>query len=197
MKPYHLLLLASVFMLACNNAPEKTKPAVTDTTGTNAGAVASVPDTAWHADFLVLQKVLAQSDKKGLKEFMSFPIMNAGNDIWRLVDVNGTMDIPSGKVKPFTEADYDKYHRIIFTFNLPPAIRKINAEELFKNDYSITPESIDKKGVKTELEVRFDQYANRLTLRLITKNDQWEFARFYHFNIKKGKLVFQQLVVAG
>ena len=197
MKPHHLILLLSTLMLACTSPADKTKPSRKDSAKTAIEPAPIKLDNVWHEDFLVLQKALAESDKKGLKEFIDFPIMSVGNDIWHLVDVNGTMNIPSGKAKPFTEADYDKYHPILFTYNLPPAIKRINTEELFKEKSTTTSELIDKKGVKTRLEVKYDPSADRLTLRLITRNDEWSFTRFYHFNVKDGKIKFQTLVVSG
>lgn len=160
MKPYHHLLpLLCGFIIACSNPADKSKKPEADTVGTNAVPAGPVTDTAWHDDFLNLQKVLAASDKEGLKKYISFPVMDPRNEIWHLVDVRGTMNIPKDKAKPFTEADYEKYHRILFGLNLPPAIKTINASELFANDSALVPESTDSEGVKTILDAKFDTYA--------------------------------------
>jgi hypothetical protein len=109
------------------------------------------------------------------------------------------MEIDPKEIKPFTEADYDKYFSSIFALDLRKTFEKLNVEEFFKTNKSTSPEIEVVKGSKSKLEASYDKDSHKVTLNLLTTGQEFsEFAVIYEFDITQDqKIKFRQVHVAG
>jgi hypothetical protein len=165
--------------------------------------------TSWVESFREFRNAVYQNDRKKVKEFINFPIMNTNNEIWYLVsENNGQMisKIPN-KIKPFTEKDFDKDFDKIFESKFINTILKIKTDELYKNKYF---ETIEFKEADTtyKMYAQFDNERKILSLNLelniLIKDedgkteDVGESSVIYEFKvISSGHIKFIQIRLAG
>lgn len=152
----------------------------------------------WTADFLELQKAITTGNKSALKSFIDFPIKNKGNEIWYIADSRLVMEIDPKEIKPFTEADYDKYFSSIFAMDLRKTFEKLDAEEFFRTGKSTGPEIEVVKGSKSKLKAIYDKGRKRITLSLFsTGKDFSAYAIIYEFDIMpEQKIKFRQVYLS-
>ncbi|MBP8243891.1 MAG: hypothetical protein KAX45_05070, partial [Chitinophagaceae bacterium] len=78
-------------------------------------------------------------------------------------------------------------------------LEKLNTAEFFQGGKSSSPEIVVVKGSKTKLEARYDKKTQKITLRLITSDkDFQDFSINYLFEITVDqKIKFRQVQVTG
>ena len=138
----------------------------------------------WTDSFLELRKAIAAGDRDAVKTFIDFPIRNKGNEIWYVADSRLVMEIDPKVIKPFTEADFDKYFSPVFGIDLRKTLGILNTEEFFRTNKSTTPEIEVVKDSKSKLTATCNKSAQKVTLTLITtgKGGIW-FSIAYLFDI--------------
>jgi len=165
--------------------------------------------TYWVDNFRQFRDAIFQRDKTRAKVFFNFPIKDSSNEIWFLAyDQNEkAIDKLRNIVKPFTEADFDKYFNKVFSKNFVKSLLKIKADELYKKGAYQTLEFKDSSTTYI-LYSTFDKTDNTLELNFASKTeykdekgdplDGGEFNIIYYFEItKKGHLKFKQIRLAG
>ena len=188
MKTLYIIIGIFISVSCTNPAENKTS---SDTTlqqhASNSTTHGQSSDSSkWRDNFLQLQKAIAAGDRQAVKTFIDFPIQNKGNEIWYLADPKLVMEINPKEIKPFTEADFDKYFSSIFTLDLRKTFEKLNVEEFFKTNKSTSPEIEVVKGSKSKLEARFDNSKRKITLTLVTNvtpQANSKFTIYYQFNV--------------
>ena len=167
-------------------------------------------DTAyWIDNFKQFRDAIFQRDKTKAKVFFNFPIKDSSNEIWYLAYDQSEKPISKLRniVKPFTEADFDKYFNKIFPENFVKSLLKIKTDELYKKGAYQTLEF--KNGETTYiLYSTFDKTENTLELNFASKTeykdekgeplDGGEFNIIYYFELtKKGHIKIKQIRLAG
>lgn len=149
----------------------------------------------WINNFLELQKAITTGDKGALKLFIDFPVKNKGNEIWYIADSRLVMEIDPKEIKPFTEADYDKYFSSIFAMDLRKTLEKMNVEEFFRIGKSTSPEIEVVKGSKSKLKVSYDKRTQKITLSLLSTGKGFSaYTIIYEFDIMPDqKIRFKQV----
>lgn len=183
------IIIGAFISLSCTNSTQN-KPS-TDLTSQqrtdNSTAVGQSSDSSkWSDNFLELKKAISTGDKNAVKSFIDFPIKNKGNEIWYLADSKLVMEISPKEIKPFTEADFDKYFNSIFSLDLRKTFEKLNVEEFFKTNKSTSPEIELVKGSKSKLEASFDNSKHKITLALVTslaEQANSKFTIYYKFDV--------------
>jgi hypothetical protein len=152
----------------------------------------------WTNSFLEFSKAVISGDKDAVKKFIDFPIKNEGNEIWFLADSKLVMEIDPDKIKPFTEADYEKYFSSIFSLDLRKTLEKIDTGQFFKTHESTSPEIEVVKDSKSALIAAYNKGAQKMTLLLNNKGQEFELSVRYEFDITPDQeLKFRQVRVAG
>ena len=200
MRIFSILIGVFVTLSCTNQDPTKTTgSSVSRDTTSKVSTPNQVPDSnKWKKDFLEFSKAVISGDKNVVKKFIDFPIKNEGNEIWLLADSKLVMEIDPDKIKPFTEADYDKYFSSIFAMDLRKTLEKLNNEQLFRTHESTSPEIEVVKDVKSITTATYDKANNKLTLVLNNKGEEFETSIIYQFDVNpKQKLKFRQVRMAG
>ena len=196
-----MVILASLLIaMSCKQPEQKTPETIPQgKISIPAKAEKGADTTKWTDQFLALQKAIISGDLNAMKLFIDFPILNKGNEIWFLADSKLVMDIDPKVIKPFTESDFDKYFSNIFALDLRKTLEKLNTAEFFQGGKSSSPEIVVVKGSKTKLEARYDKKTQKITLRLITSDkDFQDFSINYLFEITVDqKIKFRQVQVTG
>lgn len=152
----------------------------------------------WVNSFSEFSRAVIAGNKNSVKQFIDFPIMNAGNEIWFLANPALVMEIDQKKVKPFTASDFERYFSSIFTSDLREALKKISVGQLIKLNSSASPEIEVVKGSKSKLEVTYDKSERRIDLLLIIKGNEFEYGVNYELEITTENVIrFRQVRVAG
>ena len=183
------IIIGAFISISCTNSTQN-KPS-TDLTSqqstNNSAAVGQSSDSSkWSDNFLKLKKAISTGDKNAVKSFIDFPIKNKGNEIWYLADSKLVMEISPKEIKPFTEADFDKYFNSIFSLDFRKTFEKLNVEEFFKTNKNTSPEIEVVKGSKSKLEASFDPSKHKLTLALVTtlaEQANSKFTIYYKFDV--------------
>lgn len=196
------IAIGAFFYLACTNSTQdkfSTDATLQKDTSNSSNTEQSSDSSKWTDNFLELKKAITTGDRKAVKTFVDFPIKNKGNEIWYLADSRLVMEIDPKEIKPFTEADFDKYFSSIFALDLRKTFEKLDVEEFFKTTKSTSPEIEVVKDSKSKLEANYDKTTNKVTLTLLTTGKELpEFAVIYEFDITPDqKIKFRQVHVAG
>jgi hypothetical protein len=183
------LIIGAFIFLSCSD-PTQNKPSedITKQQGTGNAPVhgQSSDSTKWTANFLEFIKAVTAGDKKAVKFFIDFPIKNKGNEIWYLADSRLVMEISPKEIKPFTEADFDKYFSSIFALDLRKTLEKLDVEEFFKTNKSASPQIEVVKGSKSKLEATFDNSKQKIIVALVTtltEQANSKFTIYYQFDV--------------
>ncbi len=162
----------------------------------------------WIDNFRDFRDAVYHNNKVKLKEFFDFPIITETNDIWYFVHGNNekALELLTGKAKPFTEKDLDKYYDKIFSKAFISSILKIKSEALLKSGSTETPEFKTGNTIY-KMYATFEKADGllRLNLALTTpvKNDDGtidsvESNTIYDFSVSaRGEVKFKQLRIAG
>ena len=153
--------------------------------------------SGWTAEFLELKKAITTGNRKAVKSFIDFPIKNKENEIWYLADSKLVMEISPKEIKPFTEADFEKYFSSIFALDLRKTLEKLNVEEFFSTNSSTSPEIEVVEDSKSKLEASYDNVKNRISLALITTltgQTNTRFTIYYQFDVTNtGQIKFREV----
>jgi hypothetical protein len=195
------IIIGAFISLSCTNSTQNKPSGITSQEGTSNSTTPeqSSDSSKWTDSFLELKEAITTGDRKAVKSFIDFPIKNKENEIWYLADSKLVMEISSKEIKPFTEADFDKYFSSIFALDLRKTLAKLNVEEFFKTNKSTSPEIEVVKDSKSKLEASYDKTTQKVTLTLLTTGQEFaEFAVAYEFDITPDqKIKFRQVHVAG
>ena len=183
------IIIGTFISLSCTNSTQdKPSGVITSQQDTsNSTTLGQSSDSRkWTDNFLELKKAITTGDRKAVKSFIEFPIKNKGNEIWYLADSKLVMEISPKEIKPFIEADFDKYFSSIFTLDSRKTLEKLNVEEFFKTNKSTSPEIEVVKGSKSKLEASFDNSKHKITLALVTNLTEQansKFTIYYQFDV--------------
>ncbi|MCW3073128.1 MAG: hypothetical protein JWP69_197 [Flaviaesturariibacter sp.] len=195
-------IISSVFIsMSCSNSTQTPDSVATEANGqTNASIVAqNAGDNKWNDNFRAFVQAVTKGNSKAVKSFIDFPIKNEGNEIWYLADSKLVMDIDPDKIKPFTEADFDKYFSSIFTMDLRKTLERLELDQFFKSNTATSEEIEVVKGTKSRLEASFEPTTKKVMLVVLSKGKEFsEFAVQYEFDVTpEQKVKFRQVRVAG
>ncbi len=159
-----------------------------------------VKASEWINSFKKCRDAVVKKDLKAVKSFIDFPIMNENNEIWYLAYGNDDKAIATlgSEIKPFTEVDFDKYHKKLFTKAFAAGMLKIKTAELAKNTkYTTVTMKEGKDLYKIVAEV--DTKENILVLNITyNASSDAEHNVIYYFKITDtNNIKFMQVRIAG
>ncbi len=191
---YLLVPLALSVLISCATADSGEPSVGADSTG----ILPQVSDTLrWHDSFKKLVAAISKGDKAATRSFIDFPVMNEGNEIWFLADSKLVMEMDGDKIRPFTEADYDKYFSSIFAADLRQTVGKLDTATFFKTFEASSPEIEVVPDSKSQVTATYDREKKQIFLLLNTKSET-EFSVQYEFRLTdEGVIKFRQVRVAG
>jgi hypothetical protein len=163
----------------------------------------------WASSFRAFRDAVYNHDKVRASEFATFPIMNAGNEIWYLAYQGNEQLIAAlpTTIKPFIEKDFDKYFDRVFPKAFITALNKINVDELYKNGSDETKD-LKEKNTTYKIYSTFSKKDRKLTLNLALdtemKDDNGEVLDggesniIYEFDVVDNKSIkLKQVRIAG
>ena len=177
-------------------------------------AAAVKNDTAvkkWIDDFKVFRDAVYRNDTAKLKTFFKFPVLNPANEIWYVVLDEKELEekMLTKKISPFTEKDFDKYSKKLFSKDFIRGLQKIKSEQLYRKGKAESPELKDTTTTIIKMYASVDKAKNILTLSL-SYNTPWkedadgtvldggESNIIYSFRILKNQhLQFMHIWIAG
>lgn len=201
------VLLFTLVLLAFISCNDGTKQNMTET------AVATTDSAAvkdeWIADFKKFRDAIYHNDRKTIKSFFDFPIMNENNEIWELAYL-GEEIIPETQyerqIKPFNEAEFNERLSSIFPKHFIKSLMKVKTDSLLINGHYETIEFNEHDSFYYKMYVEIDS-GKRLNLHLWSNQpikiedgefDTAEFSILYEFGIINRKhLKFNRVRLAG
>src|SRR5215831_17913501 len=136
---------------------------------------------SWIDNFRKFRTAIYENDRKTVKTFIDFPIMNENNEMWELVEPDKTYNPSDSLIKPFTEQDFDKYFHKIFPKKFVNTILKIKTAELSKNGQYRTVDFSEGKSTVYYMYATYDKPGKQLNLILGTST--------YHDDIEGGETI--------
>lgn len=206
MKNLLIILLAAVIYSCGNKSPGNTPQPTADSTTHKADTL----NSSWINNFRELRNAVYQNDVNKIKTYFNFPVLNYGNEIWSVVLTDST-DIFTGfnrdTIVPFTEKDFTKYYKKLFTKEFINGILKIKSDELFKTN-SASTESFNSDSVTTYTMIASVNKENNTLNLVLSFNtpiededgnvDPGEAGIGYTFTIQSdGHLIFKEIRIAG
>ena len=205
------ILLFIILLISCKEKTSGNIEKITpDSSKVVSGTISDKHDSlTWIQNFREFRDAIYQRNKTKAKTFFDFPVMNENNEIWYLVYEQGEKQIARlpGKIKPFTESDFDRYFDRLFSKYFIKSILKIKSEELNKK---LEIETIELKDGNTsyKMYVTVDNVKKTLTLNLSSDTvikdeygevqDGGEFNIIYTFDIIENRqLKFKEVRLAG
>lgn len=209
-----LLLVAGIYSCgnkSSGNIPQSTADSIIDRTADSTTHKQDTLNSSWINNFRDLRNAIYQDDVNKIKTYFRFPVLNTNNEIWSVALTDST-DIFTGvsadTITPFTEKDFARYYKKLFTKEFINAILTIKSDELFKKNrastelfnsdsatiYSMSA-SVDKEDHTLNLNLSFntavtDENGNFL--------DPGEASIHYTFAIQNdGRLLFKEIRIAG
>ncbi|SFW86645.1 hypothetical protein [Chitinophaga sancti] len=154
--------------------------------------------SSWIDQIRTLRDAIYHRDKETTKTFFSFPFNSA--EFWYIVDVPHLAE----KEAPVTEKSFDLYFDKIFDKAFITSFLKIKTKDLYEKGSSKTAEFTDDQAAFYSMEATFDKEEQTVTLQLSGYNKKvdpeiggGEYAIFYVFKLKSGKLKFDKITMAG
>ena len=159
--------------------------------------------------FKEFRNAIYQNNRAKAKEYFEFPILNPGNEIWYVAYKNNEKDLSKlpGEIRPFTEADFDRYFDNLFPKAFSNSLLKIKSADLFKNGSADTPEFKSGNNTSYKMYAEYDREKGTLSLNLAFKTiikdpggevqDGGEFNIIYKFTTANQRLKFTEIKVAG
>ncbi|MES1225289.1 MAG: hypothetical protein ABUT20_57950 [Bacteroidota bacterium] len=167
-------------------------------------------DSNWIQHFREFRMAVYQDNKDKVKSFFVFPVMSENNEIWDLVTDGNTepLKLHPGKIKPFTEKDFDQYFGKLFSRRFINALLKVKTDELYKKGETATIQLSEEKATTYQMIASFDKDDKTLNLNLASNTimkdkdgevlDGGEFSINYIFSIlANGQIRFSQVRMAG
>ncbi|HEU4609437.1 MAG TPA: hypothetical protein VFS31_15075 [Chitinophagaceae bacterium] len=153
--------------------------------------------TAWTADLIRFRTALLSHDKKTVKSFFHFPILDKGNDIWFVADNHLVTKLNQRETVPFTETDFDQYYNSILAIDFRKTLEKIDVNQLAKTHRAKSTEIEIVPGSKSFMIATWDQAHNLLTLEIFSKSPGFgQFSFQYHFTISnETTITFKEITV--
>ena len=203
-----LILLLVVGIYSCSNTSSGNTPQAT------ADSITHKPDTlnsSWINNFRNLRTAIYQDDINKIKAYFRFPVLNTNNEIWSvaLADPDDTVTgVSSDTLIPFTEKDFDKYYKKLFTKEFIAGISKIKSDELFKKNETSTDMLTADSATNYSMLASINKENNTLNLILLFNTDvkdengndldAGESGIGYTFVIQNdGHLIFKEIRIAG
>ena len=141
----------------------------------------------WTQSLEKFRSALLNRDKKSVKSFFEFPILNPGNDIWLVADMKYAKTIDSKNIVPFKESDFDEHYASILSMDFRKTLEKIDIKKLAKDKVSETAELTIVSPATSKMHAEYSEADSTITLSLITKSpDFGQFTIDYYFKILKG-----------
>ena len=203
MKIYKIIIVLSLTFL-CSKVYSQTKQSVEPKIENK-----KQKDTSyWVENLKLLRNAIVTNDKKTMKDFFSFPFNNEGNEIWYLAynDNNKLLKKLGEKTKLFTEKDFEKYYKNIFSEQFQKCFLKLKLDKILKQGESESP-TIKEGRNSYKLIATYNKEDNILTLSLSINNYQkiskteyepYESNYIYRFGIlKNGHLKLKKILIAG
>ena len=140
--------------------------------------------SGWKQSLAKFRSVLLTRDKKTVKTFFEFPILNPGNDIWLVADMQYATKLNSKNIVPFQESDFDKYYASILSMDFRKTLEQIDIEKLARDKMTETAELIVVSPATSKMRAEYSEAESTIRLSLITKSPQFgQFTIDYHFKI--------------
>lgn len=109
------ILFISILISCKENTSGNNEKIISDTGKVVSNSISRQLDSlTWIQSFREFRDAVYRDDKTKVKSFFDFPVMNQNNEIWYLVYDQNEIQTNrlTGRVKPFTGSDFDKYfHR--------------------------------------------------------------------------------------
>jgi hypothetical protein len=153
------------------------------------------------SNFEKFRDAVKSGDAQKVKRYFRFPVRNP--DLWSLIE---NKDIKTGKKydDPFTEADFDTYHDIIFNKDFIAALLAVDKDKLNKTGTYTTPRlKKQQDGVEVAYWIRYEYYPGdemilALNYEFYDEGEKVETAFIYFFTLdKNGVPTFKKLMLAG
>lgn len=162
---------------------------------------------SWIDDFKAFRNAVYSNDTTKLKSYFSFPVKGS-NEIWYLV-LNGKelQEKIITDSTPFTENDFSKYHKKLFSGDFIKTLLKIKSADLLRKGNSESP-VIKEGNTNIKLYASYSRKEKTVTLNL-SYNTPWkeengveqeggESNIIYTFRIlKNNRLRFVKVMIAG
>lgn len=200
----NFLLLLPLFLFGVNAANAEISHL------NNSHTVALQKDSSlksWIDDFKAFRNAVYNNDTAKLKSYFSFPVSGT-NDIWYiLLDGKELQEKKIDDSTQFTESDFSKYHKKLFTNYFIKALLKIKSIDLLKKGKSQSP-TIKDGDTNIKLYASYNRKEKTLTFNL-SYNTPWkekdgvvldggESNIIYSFRIlKNNRLQFVKVMIAG
>ncbi len=200
----NFLLLLALFLFGLNSANAEISRF------NNSYTVALQKDSSlksWIDDFKSFRNAVYNNDTAKLKSYFSFPVSGT-NDIWYiLLDGKEFEEKKINDTTRFTESDFSKYHKKLFTNYFIKALLKIKSEDLLKKGKSQSP-TIKDGDTNIHLYASYSKKEKIVTLNLSYNTpgkekdgvmlDGFESNVIYSFRIlKNNRLQFVKVMIAG
>ena len=193
-----IISLTIFVSLSCGNTTKHITDNSSVTLNQSDSNTLTADSNSWQDSFLKLVGAISTGDKKTVKSFFHFTVKDEGNEIWILADSRLVMEIDPNTIKPFTEADFDKYFSSLFTLDLRKTLEKIDRDIFFNTLESTSPEITVVEDSKSKVTTTFDKKNNDLILLLLNTGKDFEYAVQYQFHYTSDKgFKFKQVRVAG
>ncbi|QJD97317.1 hypothetical protein HH214_16295 [Mucilaginibacter robiniae] len=191
---------------ACTPDKHKNKQAdaKSDTTIRSPAKSPYVTVNTWLDDFRNFRTAVYQNDVQKLKTYFSFPVNADTTQVCNIVYDNAD-DSKRPETYPgtFTERDFEKHHRAVFTHAFIKSLLKVKSEQLAQKGEYTTPKvkesyvmiaNYDKANATLQLSVSYsgdtDENGNYVS--------ESEYAVIYFFKVQNNKfLKFDKILFAG
>ena len=141
-------------------------------------------DSKWKESLSKFRTAVLQGDKATVKSFFEFPILNPGNDIWLVADMQYATKINSKDIVPFKESDFDKHYSSILSVDFRKTFEKIDIEKLSKDSLTESAELKIVSPATSKMQAKYSGVGKSIMLSLITKSPEFgQFTIEYHFKI--------------
>ncbi|MBS7563281.1 hypothetical protein KHS38_02585 [Mucilaginibacter sp. Bleaf8] len=199
-----------LLLCACNS---KSKQAATNEKSTQQNATTLSPADqynevkTWLDDFKNFRTAVYQNDVSKIKTYFSFPVNTDTTQIWEAVYENvDEAKRPETFPNTFTEADFEKHYKKLFTNAFVKSILKVKSELLFKKGEYTTP-MITSGKENFSMVANYDKATETLQLSVTYPGgtdeqgnyvSEGEYATIYFFKIESNRhLRFDKILFAG
>lgn len=208
-KSSFLLLLISLSIGACSEAGNNNSRSNSESTSKpiSAPAPKNVTGPGWAKNLRDLQSAFAKQDATKLKTYFSFPINADTTQVWEAIyDQISQAERPNTFPSTFTERDFDRHYKTLFSNDLVTAIADLNVDELVEKGEYTTPK-YKKGGSEFYLIASLKRSASMLQLTVsypgpTDENGNYvsegEYAVIYFFKmVGRQRLQFDKVLFAG
>lgn len=166
-----LLILFVIVFFSCKNEQEENpiqeRELVEATTESQ-----TVAKTTWIKSLREFRDALYQDDLEKIKTFIDFPLNEELNFIWFICQDPGEEEYPDLSI-PFTEDDFDKSYKNVFSKQFIKSLLKVKTQELYEKGTFETIE-LQEFPLKYKIYADFYKKTKRLSLALYTEELMYE-----------------------